>query len=501
MKIESATPGVRLPTRWLALRLLLAVAIAALADQLFFDFPAAPGLSLAIFVAVCGLSALVANPVRAKLSDRLVASCAYALALTALIEDVSWLSCLIAAIATPLFALVMITGDARDWPRQLRRALALPFFGAFWLVGDIRRSRRLSSKKSKMNLGMASLATWVAPILLSLLFLSLFASANPLIDAWARQIDPRHLFETISRWRVMFWLLVVCLVWPFIHLRRGRRPVRAAQAPEPAGGGECTLLFGKSAVLRSLASFNALFALQTILDLAYLWGGLTLPDGMSYAAYAHRGAYPLIATALIAAAFVLIAMRPGGPAGASRWIKPLVLIFVAQNILLVISSIFRTSLYIAAYSLSELRLAALIWMALVATGLVLTVIKIAQGKTNKWLLDANALALAVTLYACCFVNFPYVIARYNIAHCAEASGAGPTLDIFYLASLGPQALPAYDDYRNLAIDHPSWTQIIERARAAETARLKNANWRSWSLRSWRLARYFDTYPQIPGSPP
>ena len=60
--------------------------------------------------------------------------------------------------------------------------------------------------------------------------------------------------------------------------------------------------------------FNALFAVQTVLDLAYLWGGVRLPDGMTYADYAHRGAYPLIATALLAAAFVLAAMRKDGRA-------------------------------------------------------------------------------------------------------------------------------------------------------------------------------------------
>ena len=38
------------------------------------------------------------------------------------------------------------------------------------------------------------------------------------------------------------------------------------------------------------------------------------PTASTYAAYAHRGAYPLIATALLAAGFVLVAMRPGGPA-------------------------------------------------------------------------------------------------------------------------------------------------------------------------------------------
>ena len=48
-------------------------------------------------------------------------------------------------------------------------------------------------------------------------------------------------------------------------------------------------------------------------------------------------------------------------------IRPLVLIFIAQNILLVISSIFRLDLYVAQYSLTYWRLAAFIWMGLVAS--------------------------------------------------------------------------------------------------------------------------------------
>ena len=170
------------------------------------------------------------------------------------------------------------------------------------------------------------------------------------------------------------------------------------------------------AVTRSLVLFNALFALQSGLDLTYLWGGASLPDGMSHAEYAHRGAYPLIVTALLAAGFVLIAMRPGGPAEHSRLIRPLVLAWIGQNILLVISSIFRLDLYVAAYSLTYLRLAAFIWMILVATGLLLILIQIVLKKPNSWLLTANAVSLALVLYGCCFINVPRLVASYNVEH-------------------------------------------------------------------------------------
>ncbi|QQS57131.1 MAG: DUF4173 domain-containing protein [Alphaproteobacteria bacterium] len=59
--------------------------------------------------------------------------------------------------------------------------------------------------------------------------------------------------------------------------------------------------FTKEAVLRSLVIFNLMFACQTVLDMNYLWAGMDLPKGITYARYAQQGAYPLIVTALLAA--------------------------------------------------------------------------------------------------------------------------------------------------------------------------------------------------------
>src|SRR6201999_3049138 len=110
--------------------------------------------------------------------------------------------------------------------------------------------------------------------------------------------------------------------------------------------------------------FNLLFALQTVLDAVYLWGNAALPAGISYADYAHRGAYPLIATALLAGAFVLAAMRPSGAAAKSTIIRLLVYFWVAQNVLLVISSMLRLYRYVEIYMLTGWRIAALVWMLL-----------------------------------------------------------------------------------------------------------------------------------------
>jgi hypothetical protein len=219
---------------------------------------------------------------------------------------------------------------------------------------------------------------------------------------------------------------------------------------------------------------------------------------MSHAAYADRGAYPLIATALLAAGFALIAMRPNGPADNSRLIRPLVLAWIGQNILLVISSIFRLDLYIAAFSLTYLRLAAFIWMGLVATGLALMLVQIIRRKSTSWLLAANAIALALVLYGCCFLNAPWLVAYYNVEHSRQVGDSGPDLDLRYLASLGsPQVLPPIEA-RLSKIPEMQSGSISRCSPADRISAYRNfqhpENWRAWGFRRWRLERYFANTP-------
>ena len=144
-----------------------------------------------------------------------------------------------------------------------------------------------------------------------------------------------------------------------------------------------------ASIALSLAAFNLIFALQNGLDIAFLWSGAPLPEGMTLAEYAHRGAYPLIATALLAALFVLVTLRPGSPTAESPLVRRLVYAWIAQNVVLVASTMLRTVDYIEAYSLTRLRIAALIWMALVAIGLVLICVRLWRGKSGAWLINAN----------------------------------------------------------------------------------------------------------------
>jgi hypothetical protein len=86
---------------------------------------------------------------------------------------------------------------------------------------------------------------------------------------------------------------------------------------------------------------------------------------------------------------VLVTTRPGTPIADSRLIRRLVYLWIGQNVFLVASTMLRTVDYIEAYLLTELRIEALLWMALVALGLVLICVRLSLGKTSAWLINAN----------------------------------------------------------------------------------------------------------------
>ena len=118
-------------------------------------------------------------------------------------------------------------------------------------------------------------------------------------------------------------------------------------------------------VERCLIVFNIIFAIESALDVFYLWGGRHLPRGLTFKEYAHRGSYPLIATALLAAVFVLIAFRRECNSRSWRNARLLVYAWIAQNVLLTFSAGWRLMILVNASNLTRLRLATTIWLVLV----------------------------------------------------------------------------------------------------------------------------------------
>ncbi|CAN7748697.1 DUF4153 domain-containing protein [Rhizobium leguminosarum] len=477
-----------MPIRRYPGRIAVLLGLVALAD--FLIFGQEPGINLFLFaLAVCAGILLPATKELSPSKAALLLGLSL-LASAPLLETPSAMG--FALCLTALMSVALVSGKLM--PRSLtglplafsRFALVIPLR----LAEDVGKYLATPAKRSSLTEVRRSAGLWVIPLILASVFLLLFAAANPVIEVTLRSIRFDVLPKFLDPWRIGFWIMIAAVVWALLRPRLKRRFARLQAGRAFMIVPTKNSPLGHASLLRSLLLFNALFGVQTLLDLVYLWGGADLPDHMSHAEYAHRGAYPLIATALLAAGFVLLAMRPDGPGDKSPLIRGLVYAWIGQNILLCLSSMLRLELYVEAYSLTELRVAAGLWMGIVAVGLALILLRIVLRRSNEWLIATNS--LIAFLYLSAFIDLTAFIARFNVAHSQEISQEGPPLDIDYLSSLGPSAIPALDLY---LLKLP--THLIDQRSQAVTVRyylarnfeMRRRDWRSWTFRSARLDNY------------
>ena len=324
----------------------------------------------------------------------------------------------------------------------------------FKIVQSAIRVKEKSTRHSQLLIRLKD--DWAFPIGGAFVIGGLLLSANPVLWDFVMHAN----VSTVWLSRVMFWLGVAILSWPLLQ-GRDYAPISIPKTTVPM----FNMGLNARSVLRALWVFNLLIGLQSLLDVAILFGGAELPTGMSYAQYAHRGAYPLLAMALLAGGFALSA-RPF--INGMRFIRPLLFLWIAQNVIVCMSALLRLDLYIDVYGLTYMRIYAQVWMILVAIGLTLTFWQILRGYSNLWLLLRTLMLGVGVLYAACFVNIAKVIVDHNMAL--------PEPDYAYLCQLGPlSGLQNHDRHKYLPPN----------CFARYNTDVASPNWQNWDFRTWR----------------
>ena len=429
-----------LSKRWdgsLMLKLGLAALAVALGDFVFWQQQQFAGVQGIFGLALVAALAIARPAVRRDWRARIALGLAAIYALAQL-WDPSPLAFALFWVALGFATLLPGTARFDDGWRWFQRLFVHGFKSLIGPLIDLTILSRVRRQRPTGPLGLRrSLPVLVLPLLGSALFVWLFAQANPVIEAlFASLALPEFDWSLVPR--VILWGALAVMTWGVLR----PRPPRFLFGTFDGSGDVVLPGVSLASVTLSLAAFNALFAAQNLMDLAYLSHLAALPQGITLADYAHRGAYPLIVTALLAALFVLVTMRPGSSTAASPLVRRLVTLWIVQNLLLVFSAALRTWEYIEAYSLTVLRLSALLWMALVAVGLVLVLWRMLHAKSASWLINANLAAAGLLLTGVAFVDLGAVSARWNVAHAKEIDGDGAGLDLCYLARLQGSALPS-----------------------------------------------------------
>jgi hypothetical protein len=128
----------------------------------------------------------------------------------------------------------------------------------------------------------------------------------------------------------------------------------------------------------------------------------------------------------------------------NAWLKRLAYIWIAQNIVLVISTAYRNTVYIGDFGLTHKRIGVYVYLLLCVVGLITTFIKIAKGKNNWFLFRKNAWIFYALMIVSCPFDWDSIITNFDIS--TFESTKTLELDQYYLAGLGHANFAVMFDY-------------------------------------------------------
>ncbi len=482
----NAGPPVHLP------RLLLGLALAVAIYDLCFWRSNDWGFSVAVFFAA--LAAIILGNRESpggRRTTRLLLALLGGAVLAAAIET---------GVTNTFVLLILVIALAGDtffsevespWGRWLSQGVALVFAPGrvFWLAA------RLMEAAFGRGLGwtgglIGGCLLAVPALVLALIFGSLLASGNAVFGSWTNNFFDwlwKEMALYLDPVRIASWLFAAFLVLPLLRPANvsawwWKWTERLPRLPEILP--DRAALFSSGLVLVVL---NLLFLIANIADALFLWSGQALPAGVTYSGYVHHGVNSLIVTVILSAFVLTTIFQQALNVTRHRELKALALVWIAQNLFLLLSVALRLKLYIEAYDMTVTRLSVMIFLALVAAGYALLTIKITREKSLSWLVGGCVLAVFATFYITQFLDLAGCSANYNVARWEKDRTR--KLDVAYLIELGPPAWPAR---RHAEVLDPSvrgaWQkagrQFTSDKRGLDRAKFDTVHWRGFSLRAW-----------------
>lgn len=386
---------------------------------------------------------------RPALGDTWLAPAALAFAAFAALRADPTIVALDVAVALALCAAALATFGGREIVTRplgglvdgVAGALGWLVTGAIPAVGDARpQLRRGAGGLGSMTALVPILRGLAVAIPLAIVFVVLFASADAVFasvldDVIGWKVDVDNIL-----WRVV---LAVALAW----LAAGGIALAASAPSRADGSARATRSWsvGSIEIVTVLVVLNLLFAAFVVLQGAYLFGGLdTLAaTGLTYAQYARRGFFELVAVVLLATAIVVGAERLArhrpplliGAAASLAALSGVVLVSAAQ----------RLHLYQAAYGWTELRLYVLGTIVLLGLTLIALVAALTIDRV-RWLGHVVLASGLVIGFGLSLLGPARFITEQNVARVTHpelvpANGSSG-LDVWYSVSLGDDAIPS-----------------------------------------------------------
>lgn len=237
-----------------------------------------------------------------------------------------------------------------------------------------------------------------------------------------------------------------------------------------------------------LILLNLLILFMNATDVVFLLGGAILPDGVNLSDSVHNGVGSIITSIVFAVLIILFYFRGRlNFIEKNKTLKALAVVWIVQNLLMVASTAHRNYEYIAAHGLTYKRTGVYVYLVLTVIGLLYTLVKLTQFKTNWYLVRKVSWCFFIVLTISPIVNWDRLVynSQLNLSNDKEVS-----LDVDYLSKLSSECYPMLYEY---AQDHDDQNLIhnLERKVGQYLVKRANRDWRSYTVRNGKLDRFIE----------
>ena len=291
--------------------------------------------------------------------------------------------------------------------------------------------------------------------------------------------------EVPSVARMAFWIVIGCLSLGLLGKGRPSRLLSWGARQNWIGltSKDHSLSIWRTRLI--LIGVNVLFFFANSTDALFLWAEASLPEGVTFSDFVHRGVYSLIASVLLAALVLSLLFVQNEAICNAKGVRAMAHLWIVQNLLLVSSVILRLKLYVEAYQMSLLRIYVVGFLCLVVVGFVLLAFRVQQNRSLGWLLGGNLLAVFVLFFAMQIWDEHRFVANWNYAAVVADSSGDRTLDSAYLGKLGSSAWPVLAKVAEDPQTFGRWaaedaSTILSQARSRYDERARD--WRNWQWR-------------------
>jgi hypothetical protein len=234
-----------------------------------------------------------------------------------------------------------------------------------------------------------------------------------------------------------------------------------------------------------------LFAIFVVVQFTVLFGGVEHvlgPNGPSFAEYARKGFWQLLAVTLLTLGVLGIAARwaPRDTRTDRIAIRLLLGALALFSLVIVASALYRMHVYQEAYGFTQLRVLVSmceLWLGGIFVMVLAAGVRLAAG----WLPRAAVATAMAALLGLVALDPDQFIADRNIDRYAQTG----RIDVLYLSSLSADAVPALDRL-------PADLRACALARIAEDLATSSDTWNAWNLARSRARALLADRP--PGTP-